>query len=126
MHEMICVVVSFTVLVLGLSYLFQARTWAGLFKDAVEHPHRYIPFFLFTLVMGLMIVSVHNRWILGWPIVITAIGWIITLKSVLYLIYPQFTRRFADWPEYILCIYIRMSGIAVTAIGARLVYQLLE
>jgi uncharacterized protein YjeT (DUF2065 family) len=125
MSEIVSTIVSLMLLILGLSYLFQSEKWARLAKDALDHPHRYFPMALCILVMGLIIVMTHNIWTLSWPVAVTLFGWIMTIKGIFYLLFPQFTKIFESWSENAMRIYIRSAGIIVTILGAILVYQLI-
>jgi uncharacterized membrane protein YhaH (DUF805 family) len=44
---------------------------------------------VFILLMGLAMIVSHNIWH-GWPILITVIGYLITIKGVAFLFFPQF------------------------------------
>jgi hypothetical protein len=81
--------VTITLLVIGLSHIFQPRTWAEFFirfreKGAVGS----LEIGLFHLPLALLIVSFHNIW-QGIPMVVTIVGWAQLLKSLLYLTYPK-------------------------------------
>ena len=125
MSEIVSTILSLMILILGFSYMLQPGPWARLAKDAIESPGRYIPMVLFLLTMGLVIVMTHNIWVLDWPVVITFVGWSMTIKGIVYLIFPQTMKRFANWEEEDMRGCIRKSGIVITILGAVLVYQLI-
>jgi len=39
-------------------------------------------------VAGLAIVRVHNRWSGGWPVVVTALGWLFVLGGLVRTLFP--------------------------------------
>ena len=43
----------------------------------------------FTLLLGMLIVNLHNVWVQDWQVLITLIGWILLIEGVLYLTAPQ-------------------------------------
>lgn len=53
---------------------------------------------LISLLLGLLIVVIHNVWS-GWPVVITILGWIAVVRGVVRVVAPhraqQFISRFA-------------------------------
>ncbi len=61
-----------------------------------------------ALLVGVFTISLHNIWAMGFPIVITLIGWFSFIKGVLILILDDFTGLFINM--------IGKSG--VRAIGA--------
>ncbi|BCA94546.1 hypothetical protein TUM19329_09070 [Legionella antarctica] len=44
----------------------------------------------FTLILGLLIVVSHNIWQWSWRVIITIIGWLILLKGVSIIFFPEF------------------------------------
>lgn len=42
-----------------------------------------------TLILGILLIVGHNRWVMGWPLVITLFGWMVALKGILLIIYPK-------------------------------------
>ena len=125
MSEIVTTVISSMLLILGLSYFFQSGQWVRLAKDAIDNPYRYFPMVLFILILGLTVIGTHNRWVFGWPVVITLMGWIMTVKGIVFLVFPQVMKRFAGWSEELMGAYIRISGTIMALIGGVLVYRLL-
>ena len=41
------------------------------------------------LIAGLLIVLSHNRWVTGWPVLITLLGWMSTLKGAFLMFFPN-------------------------------------
>lgn len=41
------------------------------------------------LIIGLLMVVSHSLWVFGWRLVITLLGWIITIKGVLRIFSPE-------------------------------------
>ena len=41
-----------------------------------------------ALIMGLVILQFHHQWEAGWPVLITILGWIATLKGALLMLFP--------------------------------------
>lgn len=111
-------------LVLGLSYLLNARLWAGYAKTLLDEPQRLLPILWVTLPVGLVIVFLHNVWS-GWAIIITLAGWIISIKSAFYLLFPQVVKLFSGWSEDELRHYLLGGGVFMTVLGAALVYRFL-
>ena len=49
---------------------------------------------LLALVIGIVIVLVHNVWVWGWPVIITILGWIAILKGIWLLLFPKMVDDF--------------------------------
>ena len=121
MSEVVPTVASAALLVLGLSYLLQARMWARYSEEIQARPHQSIPVVLLLLLAGLVIVTTHYEGD-GWPFAITVLGWVLVAKGVIYLLFPQIITLFSSPIRGVLHTYIRIVGGVVTLIGAAMMY----
>jgi hypothetical protein len=116
-------VCSWLLLILGLSYLFQADTWIRLSRDALANAHKYYTLYLLLLVFGLFVVTGHNRWAMEWNVVITIIGWSMVIKSAIFFIAPGLMEPFGKLLELsFIRNWIRVAGLMLAILGAILVY----
>lgn len=44
----------------------------------------------FTLILGILMVVSHNIWQWHWRVIITMIAWIVLIKAITILFFPQF------------------------------------
>jgi hypothetical protein len=76
-------------LVTGLSHIVQPRVWISFFIMLREKGE--VGSFLNALVhfpLGAFIVAFHNVWH-GIPLIVTLIGWGLTVKSMIYFVFPR-------------------------------------
>ncbi len=116
-------ILSVFLLVLGFSYLLQGRTWAKLSKAMVADPGMMFIPALIILPFGLAIVSVHNVWVADLPVVFTILGWALTIKMTLFLVFPNSFKSFEGMSEDTVSKMVRVSGAVMTVLGAILVYR---
>ena len=109
-------------LVLGFSYLLQAPRWIRLSRNAMQEPERFFPLFMSLLVAGLLIIQVHNIWVRDWPVVITILGWSMTLKASWFLVFPQTMQKFSDWSDATMISMTRISGVIMVVLATLLIY----
>ena len=57
--------------------------------DFLAHPVLICMSSSMYLIIGLLIVIEHNVWMGAWPVVVTLIGWIILLKGLMRLFFPE-------------------------------------
>lgn len=43
----------------------------------------------FTLILGILLIAGHNRWVMGRSLFITLFGWMVIIKGILLIIYPK-------------------------------------
>jgi uncharacterized membrane protein YjjB (DUF3815 family) len=44
---------------------------------------------LLSLLASLAIVNLHNRWQTDWRVIITALGWLMTIGGIMRIVLPQ-------------------------------------
>lgn len=125
MTETVTFVMSWFVLVLGLSYTFQKAGWkrlveAFLIKGDI---HRIIPMTMFMLVFGLAVIANHNIWEMSMRVVITIFGWSMAIKGAFYMTFPEVGRKAAKYFLPVIDPWIRVAGVLITLLGALLVWQ---
>jgi uncharacterized protein YjeT (DUF2065 family) len=85
--------VAVSLLVTGLSHIFQPRTWARFFIMLREKGEvGSVLNGLLHFPLGAIIVSFHPVWH-GLPLIVTLMGWGLVIKSLLYLTYPKHGMR---------------------------------
>lgn len=84
---------SVSLLLVGLSHLFQPGCWRDFFLRIKESGVGGIIIAMYTLPQGLLIVLGHNVWVLDVPVIITICGWGMTIKSIIYLLLPRRADR---------------------------------
>lgn len=85
------------VLVIGLGYFFSRSFYVRLYKDIQNEPLATLTFGIFAMLIGLLQISVHNIWGSFDQGLISFLGWATLVKSVIFLVFPHFVDRTAEW-----------------------------
>jgi uncharacterized protein YjeT (DUF2065 family) len=109
-------------LTFGLSHLLYPRKWAALFLPLRERDTGGLLLGLFNLPIGLVVVIGHNVWVWGIPLVVTLAGWVMVLKSVVYLLFPGTLSRVMPTEERMERAF-RIAGAVSILLGALLIYD---
>lgn len=77
------------------------------------------------LILGIIMVVIHNIWIWESDVIITLIGWLLLIKSVLWLSFPEcmvkYTQKiYSGSGYYIISIIAGIIGIVLLAHGFHL------
>ena len=104
-------------LITGISYLVQRVIWKELVQEFLKKPTWLMFWSLLFLPLGLIIVFGHNLWVGNWPVIITVVGWIITIKCTLYLLVPNWASFVQKWSDEFLERYIAIAGIIEAILG---------
>jgi len=46
-----------------------------------------------AVVVGFLIVHVHNHWVADWTVLVTILGWLALIKGMVIIVLPQHIRR---------------------------------
>ncbi len=77
---------------------------------------------IIALLLGAFVISVHNIWTAGWPVVITVIGWLSLIKGIWLLFYPSLAESFSFMFKNT-SVYFRVNGILILLLGMFLLYH---
>jgi len=73
-----------------------------------------------ALILGLLLVNIHNIWIADWPVIITIISWGSLIKGILFMISPKTMGSIAK--SMISGSMLTVSSIVMFVCGAWLTY----
>jgi len=93
--KMIAGLVGPSMLLIGAVVLLNMQLFPRVVEEAMLSPLLVILAGLITFVVGLAIVRVHNRWVKGWPVIVTIIGWICILGGLLRALFPVLVAQIA-------------------------------
>ena len=116
-------IVALFYLVLGLSCIIQARIWIDLSRELLKKPSSLIFWSTQFLPLGLIVILGHNLWVSDWRVIITIVGWLTTLKCLLYLLFPRWSGFILNWSDTLIKRYLTVGGVIVTAVGIFLTFM---
>lgn len=96
----------------GLAMLIHQHRFKKLMSDFLSHPTLISLSSSMSLVAGLLIIVDHNIWVGQWPIVVTLVGWILVLRGIFRLFFPDaFIKTMKDLLEkapYMVMCWVRI------------------
>lgn len=69
-------------LAVGLSILVDEKSMRVMAKEVLGSRALIYVFGVLDLLLGLVLVAVHNVWVLDWRLIITVIGWLSILRGL--------------------------------------------
>jgi hypothetical protein len=97
-----------TLVVLTLSEAMNFHIWSVNIA-----PVTYLNGFI-LFVAGLAIVRVHNRWTVGWPVMVTLLGWGVLLGGLYRMFAPEAQQAGDTAPTYVVLAIGLVVGIVLT------------
>jgi len=109
-------------LIFGLSHLLYPVQWTALFLSVRERGAGGFLLGLFYLPLGLSVVLAHNVWVWGIPVAVTLAGWVMVVKSLVYLLDQGALLRVMPTGKRMERGFRIVGGIAIL-LGAWLIYD---
>lgn len=123
MTFIIAKIFSIYFIVLGLALLINGGQFRQIYDDMLKNRGMMIYGAVLALFVGAFIVSTHNIWVMGWPVIITILGWWIVFKGFALLLFPdKFIGFFKPMMEGSDRFY-QVIGITSLLLGALMAYH---
>ena len=110
-------------LVVGFSLLIKGKSLSKIIRETIKgEAMEYVIGGVFNLLIGLLIISVHNLWQMPlYVLLITIIGWVTVIKGVAHLLLPdkqldKMIRPFDNKNYFVAC------GLVFVLIGLYFLY----
>jgi hypothetical protein len=72
----------------GLTYLLNIERLKEVARGLMDSPALLLIAGFLTLLLGLVLVNMHNIWVTDWPLVITLFGWMALASGILRTMFP--------------------------------------
>ena len=77
-----------TLIASAASIFLNLDAWPGMVDQAFQNPALVFVSGYPLFVAGLAIVYFHNQWKGGWPVVVTALGWLAVVGGLVRILFP--------------------------------------
>jgi hypothetical protein len=74
---------------IGVGLLISRAHYQAVYRAFFDNPALAYLGGLIALFIGFVIVSIHNEWDPGWPLLVTVFGWVVMIKGVILLAFPR-------------------------------------
>ena len=75
--------------IVGVGLLFNIKTCKKIIEGFEDNQALVYTGGILALLLGLILVNIHNIWELSWTVIITIIAWLAVIKGASLLICPQ-------------------------------------
>ena len=76
--------------------VFRYKAHLVMEEDSAKSPSMvYMSGFLF-LLLGVLVTVSHPVWVFSWPVVITILGWLLLLKGVMRIFFPDLIKNLIE------------------------------
>ena len=79
--------------VVAISILINEKNTRAMAKEVFgSHALIYV-FGIFDLLIGLVLVAVHNVWVMDWRVIITVIGWLSIVRGLVRILFAPYLMK---------------------------------
>ncbi|MBB63560.1 MAG: hypothetical protein CMO81_00670 [Waddliaceae bacterium] len=116
-------VMGLYLLVAGVAMLASPSRFSRLQKSIMKDDQYLLLSGVVAFFLGAFIVSMHNVWVMAWPVVITFLGWVSLIKGIGLIAFPQrFIQLFSPMLEMPNKVY-QVFGALSILIGSYILCQ---
>jgi hypothetical protein len=80
-----------TFVVIALGMLINLGIYERMIAEALRPGILLYLSGLLSLLAGLAIINLHNTWHMDWRVIITVLGWLMTIGGIIRIVAPQIT-----------------------------------
>ena len=106
--------------IMGVSLLRNRAYYSKMIVEVAKAPMLILFISAIRTIMGLILISMHNVWVLGFPLIITLLGWLILVNGVVGMVFPQIIEAWAE--KFDSVSKLRNIGIFVILLALALAY----
>ena len=110
-----------SLVVVALALLIKPKHLKNLFAEA-ENEAKLFCWGVATLVIGIAMVLSYNVWEQSWQVIVTILGWLVTIKGLALLFIPEMMKKWikkaenASYMPFVLIVLL-LIGLVLTYFG---------
>lgn len=115
-------VMGWYMVVMSLILFFKQNYLKLVVADIMTEKGLFFIVAIMTFILGLLLVVSHNIWMMGWPVLVTILSWLVLLGGLIRLFFPETVQRI--WENaFNNSLLMRVIGVIILILG---VYLLLH
>lgn len=107
--------------VAGLGMIINPDYYKKIVDSFEDNPALTYITSLIMIVAGFALVTFHNVWVAGWPVIITVLGYALLIKAIWLLLFPQALMKLSKAMVKKIK-NIQLCAVIALAIGLGLMY----
>lgn len=115
-------VIGWYMVIISLFLLLRHEQVKSIVSDVVAQQGVFFMMTIITIILGLLMVTSHNVWVTGWPVVVTLISWLVLSTGILRLVCAESAKKMASsFVEH--STSLRIAGVIILVIGLFLLFK---
>lgn len=100
-------------LIISLSMIFNHRVFFATFQQWIESPGVITLTAFISIILGILMILVHNVWVADWRVVITLLAWLTLIKGIVRLNFPHAVPQTMEYFHQRKTAYFVLSGFCL-------------
>lgn len=88
-------VLGLYLLIVGIAMLVNAKKMKAVVTEFLNSPALMFFGGVITLILGIILILIHNIWALDWRLIITLLAWLTFIKGFVNLVFPVQDLKFS-------------------------------
>lgn len=107
--------------IVSLPFIFNFKRLNAVIDEVLKHKGIMLVASLMTLVIGVVLVVLHNVWAMNWSVVITIIAWLLLIRGIIRFYLPEVVENISKQLQNKIAFMI--IGIILLLVGLFLIYH---
>lgn len=91
-------VLGLYLLIMGVALILNQSSYKAIFVDLTKNAAFILLTGIIALILGIMMVTVHNVWTTDWRVVVTLLAWLTLVKGCVRVMFPAMAQvSIAKW-----------------------------
>lgn len=86
-------VIGWYLVIVSLYSLFQYEQLKSVAAEIMGQRGLFFVLAIMTLILGLLLVTSHNIWVMSWSVVITIFSWLVLISGVIRMFCPDTANK---------------------------------
>ncbi|KTD33479.1 Integral membrane protein (PIN domain superfamily) [Legionella moravica] len=86
-------VIGWYLVIVSLYSLFQYEQLKSVAAEIMGQRGLFFVLAIMTLILGLLLVTSHNIWVMSWPVVITIFSWLVLISGLIRMFCPDTANK---------------------------------
>lgn len=100
----------------GLLVLLRSEHLFSVTREVLARRDLFFVLAVITFILGLLMVMSHNIWLMGWPVIVTIIGWLVLISGFIRLFFPEQAIQLGQ-AFFSKSLYLKSAAIVCLLIG---------
>lgn len=107
---------------LGIAFFINTERFKNIYKQVSKDENFLFLGAVLAMLIGAVVISLHNIWAWDWPVIITILGWWSLIKGFALFAYPGFINYFS-FIENRSTMFYKITSLVYALVGLFLLYK---